>query len=178
MSLHETATTLVEPGMGILAADESHPTMAKRLAGVGLTSSEQVRKDYRELLIDDSGSVRAHQRSHPLRRDHPPEAQLRHPPSRMRCSSPASSPASRWTQGITPLPRFPDEVVTQGLDGLTGRLAEYASLGARFAKWRGVIRIGRVARPLPAWRRTRTRSHASPLRRRSAAWSRSSSRRS
>jgi fructose-bisphosphate aldolase class I len=55
MSLHATAAALVEPGKGILAADESHPTMAKRLARVGLESNERTRKDYRELLLSTAG---------------------------------------------------------------------------------------------------------------------------
>lgn len=141
MSLHATATALVEPGKGILAADESHPTMAKRLAGVGLTSSEQVRKDYRELLMTTAG-LSEHISGvilfdETIRQEHSSGI-----PFAQALLQTGIIPGIKVDAGITPLPHFPDEVVTQGLDGLTDRLTAYAGMGARFAKWRGVIRIG------------------------------------
>ena len=87
----------------------------------------------------------------------------------------ADHPGHQGRRGDTPLPRFPDEVVTQGLDGLPDRLAEYAALGARFAKWRAVIRIG-AGRPTAACVDANAeRSRGSPPLPRRPAWSRSSS---
>lgn len=141
MSLHATARALVEPGKGILAADESHPTMAKRLARVGVQSTERVRRDYRELLLTAprlsehiSGVILFDETIRQTRSSGIPFAQ-----GLLRAGI---IPGIKVDAGLTPLPRFPEESVTQGLDGLPDRLAEYAALGARFAKWRAVIRIG------------------------------------
>jgi fructose-bisphosphate aldolase class I len=141
MSLHATARALVEPGKGILAADESHPTMAKRLARIGVESTERVRRDYRELLLTTprlsehiSGVILFDETIRQTRSSGVPFAQ-----SRLRAGI---IPGIKVDAGLTPLPRFAGESVTQGLDGLPDRLAEYATLGARFAKWRAVIRIG------------------------------------
>jgi fructose-bisphosphate aldolase class I len=141
MSLHATARALVEPGKGILAADESHPTMTKRLARIGVESTERVRRDYRELLLSTprlsehiSGVILFDETIRQTRSSGVPFAQ-----GLLRAGI---IPGIKVDAGLTPLPRFPDESITQGLDGLPDRLAEYASLGARFAKWRAVIRIG------------------------------------
>ena len=141
MSLHTTARALVEPGKGILAADESQPTMAKRLQRVGLTSTERVRRDYRALLLTTAGLS-----------EHISGVILFDETIRQRHGSGVTFaqgllragiiPGIKVDGGVATLPRFPDEVVTQGLDGLQERLAEYASLGARFAKWRAVIHLG------------------------------------
>jgi fructose-bisphosphate aldolase class I len=141
MSLRATARALVEPGKGILAADESHPTMAKRLEAVGLPCNERLRRDYRELLVSTAGLS-----------DHISGVILFDETIRQGRSSGVSFaqgllragmvPGIKVDGGLTPLPHFPDEVITQGLDGLPERLAEYADLGARFAKWRAVIHIG------------------------------------
>lgn len=148
MSLHATAAALVEPGKGILAADESHPTMAKRLARVGMESSERTRRDYRELLMTTvglsehiSGVILFDETIRQQRSSGTPFAQ-----GLVRAGI---IPGIKVDAGTIALPRFPDEVVTQGLDGLVDRLAAYAGLGARFAKWRAVIRIG-AGRPTSA----------------------------
>ena len=140
MSLQATAKALVEPGKGILAADESHPTMEKRLARVGLASTERVRRDYREVLMTApglsdhiSGVILFDETIRQSRSSGTPFAQ-----GLLRAGI---IPGIKVDAGTTPLPRFPTEVVTQGLDGLVARLTEYAALGARFAKWRAVIRI-------------------------------------
>lgn len=136
----ETARSIVAPGKGVLAADESTPTMAKRLAAVGLESTESRRRAYREALFtaeglsehisgvilfdetvrqsDDTGTAL-------------PEVLRRH----------GIIPGIKVDRGIKPLAGFPGEVATEGLDGLRERLVEYAGLGLRFAKWRAVIRI-------------------------------------
>ena len=135
-----TAEALVAPGKGILAADESTPTMAKRLAGIGLESTEQRRRAYRQILFTTerigesiSGVI------------------LFDETIRQRADDGTTVPELLRRQGVIPgikvdggtksLAGFPNEVVTEGLDGLRARLEEYASLGARFAKWRAVIRI-------------------------------------
>lgn len=141
MSLHATAERLVAPGRGILAADESHPTMAKRLARIGVESTEVVRRRYRELLVTTPGlnehisgvilfdeTIRQHTT------DGVPFPRL--------LSDAGIIPGIKVDGGTRPLAGFPDEVVTEGLDGLRDRLAEYKALGARFAKWRAVLRIG------------------------------------
>jgi fructose-bisphosphate aldolase, class I len=136
-----TAQALVAPGKGILAADESAPTMAKRLAGVGLESTEQRRRTYRELLFTTAGIG-----------EFISGVILFDETIRQRAEDGTPFPEVLRRQGVIPgikvdggtraLAGFPDEVVTEGLDGLRDRLNEYASLGARFAKWRAVIRIG------------------------------------
>jgi fructose-bisphosphate aldolase class I len=141
MSLSSTAAALVEPGKGILAADESLPTIAKRLARIGLDSTEATRRAYRELLLTTpglaehvSGVILFDETLRQSDRDGTPLPQV--------LTRAGIIPGIKVDGGTTPLPRFPDESITQGLDGLSDRLREYRGLGARFAKWRAVIRIG------------------------------------
>ncbi|MDP3969585.1 MAG: class I fructose-bisphosphate aldolase [Nocardioides sp.] len=140
-SLRATAEALVAPGKGILAADESHPTMAKRLAQIGLESAEAVRRTYREMLFTAPG-LEQHISGvilfdETLRQRATDGTPLPHVLARG-----GIIPGIKVDLGITPLAGFPDEVVTEGLDGLRSRLEEYAGMGARFAKWRAVFRIG------------------------------------
>jgi fructose-bisphosphate aldolase class I len=135
------ARALVAPGKGILAADESHPTMAKRLAQVGLESTEERRRAYREILLTTpglsehvSGVILFDETIRQSTADGTPFAEV--------LTRAGIVPGIKVDGGTTPLAGAPGEVVTQGLDGLRERLAEYAGLGARFAKWRAVIRIG------------------------------------
>jgi fructose-bisphosphate aldolase class I len=137
-----TAEALVAPGR-ILAADESTPTMAKRLAGIGLESTEQRRRAYRQILSPPRGSRR---RSAGILFDETIRQRRRRHRFPELLRRQGVIPGIKVDGGTKPLAGFPDEVVTEGLDGLRGRLQEYASLGARFAKWRAVIRIG-GARP-------------------------------
>ena len=135
-----TARALVHPAKGILAADESTPTIAKRLAGIGLESTEERRRDLRELLF-----------STPHLSEHISGVILFDETIRQRATDGTPFPEMLRRQGIIPgikvdagtrpLAGFPHEVVTEGLDRLADRLEEYAALGARFAKWRAVIRI-------------------------------------
>jgi fructose-bisphosphate aldolase, class I len=145
MSMHATAVALVAPGKGILAADESTPTIAKRFASVGLESTEQRRRAYRELLFTTpglgehvSGVILFDETIRQCSSTGTPFAQL--------LARAGIIPGIKVDGGTRPLAGFPDEVVTEGLDGLRDRLLEYAALGARFAKWRAVIRVG-SARP-------------------------------
>lgn len=140
-TLHATAVALVEPGKGILAADESFPTIAKRLARIGLESTEDVRRAYRELLFTTPG-LAEHVSGVILFDETIRQARRSGTPLPAVLARAGIVPGIKVDRGTKPLPRFPDEVVTEGLDGLPDRLAEYAGLGARFAKWRAVIRIG------------------------------------
>lgn len=144
-AMTQTARALVAPGKGILAADESSPTIAKRLAGIGVESTEQTRRAYREILfttagIGDaiSGVILFDETLRQKASDGTPFAEV--------LRRQGVIPGIKVDGGTKPLAGFPDEVITEGLDGLRDRLAEYAALGARFAKWRAVIRIG-DARP-------------------------------
>jgi len=137
----QTAQALVAPGEGILAADESMPTMAKRLAGIGLESTEQRRRAYREILFTTdgvgkfiSGVILFDETLRQRASDGTPFADV--------LARQGLIPGIKVDGGTKPLAGFPQEVVTEGLDGLRGRFEEYASMGARFAKWRAVIRIG------------------------------------
>ena len=136
-----TAHVLVTSGKGILAADESTPTIAKRFAGIGVESTETSRQAYRELLFTTpglgdhlSGVILFDETIRQSTGDGTPNAEL--------LLRQGVVPGIKVDGGTKPLAGFPEEVVTAGLDGLRGRLADYATLGARFAKWRAVIRIG------------------------------------
>ena len=140
-SMTETAEALVAPGKGILAADESTPTMAKRLAAIGLESTEERRRAYRELLFTTerlgefiSGVILFDETIRQRAADGTPFTEV--------LRRQGIIPGIKVDAGTKPLAGFPGDVVTAGLDGLRERLAEYASMGARFAKWRAVIRIG------------------------------------
>lgn len=139
-SMTQTAQALVAPGKGILAADESAPTIAKRLAAVGLESTEPRRRAYREMLFSTaglgefiSGVILFDETIRQQAADGTPLVEV--------LRRQGIIPGIKVDAGTKPLAGFRDEVVTEGLDGLRGRLEEYAALGARFAKWRAVIRI-------------------------------------
>jgi fructose-bisphosphate aldolase class I len=141
VSMTGTARALVAPGKGILAADESSPTIAKRLAAIGLESTEPRRRGYRELLFGTpglgefiSGVILFDETIRQQTADGIPFPEL--------LQKQGIIPGIKVDAGTKPLAGFPGDVVTEGLDGLRGRLEEYAALGARFAKWRAVIRIG------------------------------------
>ncbi|HVS68932.1 MAG TPA: class I fructose-bisphosphate aldolase [Mycobacteriales bacterium] len=140
-SMTKTARALVAPGKGILAADESTPTIEKRFRAVGLDSTESLRRDYRELLFTADGTEQFIS-----------GVILFDETIRQHTSSGTAFPATLADRGVIPgikvdrgtiaLAGFPGEVITEGLDGLRDRLAEYAAMGAQFAKWRAVISIG------------------------------------
>lgn len=136
-----TADALVAPGKGILAADESTPTIAKRLAAIGVESTEPVRRAYRELLLSTpglaehiSGVILYDETLRQAADDGTPFPEL--------IASAGMIPGIKVDAGTSDLAGFPGELVTEGLDGLRRRFAEYTEMGARFAKWRAVIRIG------------------------------------
>ncbi|MFO8149180.1 MAG: class I fructose-bisphosphate aldolase [Trueperaceae bacterium] len=139
--LWSTAQAMVAEGKGLLAADESTGTIAKRLASIGTENTEDNRRDYRELLFRTEGFERYVSGvilfDETLRQravDGTPLVDL--------LTAVGVIPGIKVDAGAKPLAGAPEETVTEGLDGLRGRLAEYRELGARFAKWRAVLHIG------------------------------------
>jgi fructose-bisphosphate aldolase class I len=140
-AMTETARALTARGKGILAADESHGTIGKRFAAVGVENTPENRRQYRQLLFQTPGIADVlggvilfdetiRQRSD----DGTPFPEL--------LARLGIVPGIKVDAGAKPLAGAPEERVTEGLDGLRERLAEYRGLGARFAKWRAVIEIG------------------------------------
>jgi fructose-bisphosphate aldolase class I len=139
--LATTARALVAPGKGILAADESSPTIEKRFRAINLESTEAHRRDYRELLfaaqgVEEfiSGVILYDETIRQSSSDGTPFPAL--------LVERGIIPGIKVDLGAKPLAGRPTEKVTEGLDGLGERLAEYHELGARFTKWRGVFVIG------------------------------------
>ncbi len=139
--LETTARSLVAEGKGILAADESTGTIKKRLAGIGVESTEENRRAYRELLFTAegfeqfvSGVILFDETIRQSTQDGVAFPAL--------LAERGVIPGIKVDKGAKPLAGFSGEKVTEGLDGLRDRLAEYYRLGARFAKWRAVITIG------------------------------------
>ncbi len=139
--LNETAKALVADGKGILAADESSGTIKKRFDSIGVESTEDNRRDYREFLFRAEGSENHISGvilfDETLRQDAADGTPLREV-----LSSKGIIPGIKVDTGAKPLALSEGETVTEGLDGLRERLAEYAELGARFAKWRATYSIG------------------------------------
>ncbi len=140
-TLESTARQLVSPGRGILAADESTGTIKKRFDTIGVESTETNRRDYREILFTTAGAekhisgvITFDETIRQSASDGTPFPKL--------LSGSGIVPGIKVDKGAKPMAGFPGEKVTEGLDGLRDRLAEYAGLGARFAKWRAVITIG------------------------------------
>jgi fructose-bisphosphate aldolase, class I len=139
--LEETARAIVAPGKGILAADESTGTIAKRFASIEVESTEEARRAYRELLfttagIGDhiSGVILYDETIRQSAADGRPFAQV--------LAEAGVIAGIKVDSGAKPLAGAPEETVTEGLDGLRERVAEYRELGARFSKWRAPIPIG------------------------------------
>ena len=136
-----TARSLVAKGKGILAADESAPTIGKRFKAIGVTSTEESRRVYRQLLFATegmeqfiSGVILFDETIRQRADDGRPFARV--------LADRGVIPGIKVDTGAKPLAGFAGEKVTEGLDGLRDRLAEYRDMGARFAKWRAVIAIG------------------------------------
>jgi fructose-bisphosphate aldolase, class I len=140
--LNKVAEAMVAPGRGILAADESTGTIKKRFDTLGVESTADTRRDYREMLFRTkeamtkyiSGVILYDETIRQNAKDGTPLVKL--------IAQAGALPGIKVDKGIKPLPNCPGEVVTEGLDGLGERLAEYRGLGAKFAKWRAVIDIG------------------------------------
>jgi fructose-bisphosphate aldolase class I len=138
--LERTAALLVARGKGILAADETAPTLTKRFEALGLRSTPATRRDYREMLLTTPGL--AESVSGVILHDETIRQESSEgPPLVALCDRLGILPGIKVDRGAKPLAGWPEERVTEGLDGLRGRLEEYRTLGARFAKWRAVFRV-------------------------------------
>ncbi len=140
-----TANALVEPGRGLLAADESESTIAKRFKEIDLESTEENRLAYRRLLFTAEG-VERYLSGVILFEETIRQSAADGTPLPKLLADKGIIPGIKVDRGAKPLPHpasgTAEEKVTEGLDGLRERLNEYADLGARFAKWRAVITIG------------------------------------
>ena len=139
-ALHDTAQALVAPGKGILAADESSGTIKKRFDSIGVESTESNRRDYREMLFTAEGAAECLSGvilyDETIRQEASDGRQLV-----ALLEEQGIIPGIKVDLGAKPLPSAPGETITEGLDGLRDRLAEYRNLGARFAKWRATYSI-------------------------------------
>jgi fructose-bisphosphate aldolase class I len=157
--LNKVAVAMVAPGRGILAADESTGTITKRFDTLGVASTADSRRDYREMLFRSkeamskyiSGVILYDETLRQNAKDGMPLVKL--------IAQAGALPGIKVDKGTKPLPSCPGEVVTEGLDGLRERLAEYRGLGARFAKWRAVIDIGQEHR-MPSYTCVSANAHA------------------
>jgi fructose-bisphosphate aldolase class I len=160
--LNKVALAMVAPGKGVLAADESSGTIKKRFDAIGVESTEPSRRDYREMLFRSteamsryiSGVILYDETIWQAARDGTPLIRL--------IEQAGVIPGIKVDEGTQPLPNCPGEVVTAGLDGLAARLARYHERGARFAKWRAVIDIGRGpdGHPVPSMTAIHVNAHA------------------
>jgi fructose-bisphosphate aldolase class I len=154
--LQGVAAALVAEGKGILAADETVSTLTNRFDTLGIKSTEQSRRAYREMLFTPpglaefvSGVILQDETTHQKSAAGKPLIQI--------LSSQGILPGIKVDAGAKPLAGFPGESITEGLDGLRDRLSQYREMGARFAKWRAVIRITDV---LPSFACISANAHA------------------
>lgn len=138
--LNRIAQAMVAPGKGILAADESTSTIEKRLASINVPSTEENRRDYREMLFTAdgaeqyvSGVILYDETLRQKAKDGTPFVEI--------LNKRGVIPGIKVDKGIQPLPGSDGEKITEGLDSLPKRMAEYHQIGARFAKWRAVLSI-------------------------------------
>ena len=140
-ALESVAQAMVARGKGLLAADESMGTIKRRFDSIKIESNDNNRRAYREMLFATkgveeaiSGVILFDETIRTTASDGTPFPQL--------LAKKGIIPGIKVDKGPVDIPGFPGEVVTEGLDGLRGRLKEYKELGAKFAKWRAVITIG------------------------------------
>jgi fructose-bisphosphate aldolase class I len=145
--LIDTAKALVADGKGLLAMDESNPTCNKRFAALGIPQVEEARRAYRELLMTTpnlgnyiSGAILYDETIRQAKKDGTPFVKV--------LTDAGIIPGIKVDAGAKDMAGHPGEKLTEGLEGLPMRLAEYARMGARFAKWRAVITIGAG---IPSW---------------------------
>jgi fructose-bisphosphate aldolase, class I len=138
--LHDVALTLVAERKGILAADETVPTLTKRFDSLGIASTEQSRRTYRQMLFTSpgaaefiSGAIMHDETIRQKSSDGTPLVEIQ--------TAQGIVPGIKVDSGAKPLAGSRRETVTEGLDGLRDRLSEYRVMGARFAKWRAVIHV-------------------------------------
>src|SRR3954462_11481098 len=141
-NLEEIARALVAPGKGILAADESDGTIKKRFDSIGVESTEENRRAYRDMLFTTEGAA-DHISGVILYDETIRQSALDGTPFPKLLESQGVIPGIKVDIGATDLANAPGEKITEGLDGLRERLNEYRELGAKFTKWRAVITIGK-----------------------------------
>jgi fructose-bisphosphate aldolase class I len=157
VELNKVAEAMTARGKGILAADESTGTIKKRFDAIGVESTPDTRRDYRELLFRAteamskciSGVILYDETIRQAARDGTPLVKL--------IAATGALPGIKVDKGTKPLPFCPGEVITEGLDGLRERLVDYRGLGAKFAKWRAVIDIGAG---IPSYNCIKSNAHA------------------
>jgi fructose-bisphosphate aldolase class I len=155
--LNKVAQAMVAPGKGILAADESSGTIKKRFDAIGVESTEDNRRDYREMMFRATDAMKNHISGVILydetiwqkAKDGTPLVKL--------IERAGAIPGIKVDEGTQPLPNFPGELITVGLDKLAERLKKYYEQGARFAKWRAVIDIGQG---IPSYGAIHANAHA------------------
>ena len=155
-TLRDTAQALVADNKGLLAMDESTPTCNKRFASLGIPQTVEARRAYRELIVTTpglgesiSGAILYDETIRQQKSDGTPFIKV--------LIDAGIIPGIKVDAGTKELAGHPGEKVTEGLDGLRDRLAEYVRMGARFAKWRAVIAIGDG---LPSWGCMEANAHA------------------
>ncbi len=157
MTLEQVAQAMVAPGRGILAADESSGTIKKRFDSINAESTADTRRDYREMLFRSTEAMKSHI-SGVILYDETIRQKAKDGTLLTKIIADAGSlPGIKVDGGTKPLQFCPGEVVTEGLDGLPGRIKEYHALGAKFAKWRAVIDI---APGIPSYTCIKANAHA------------------
>jgi fructose-bisphosphate aldolase class I len=158
--LNKVALAMVAPGKGILAADESTGTIKKRFDAISVASTEENRRDYREMLFRSSeamsrcisGVILYDETIWQNAKDGTPLVKL--------IEQAGAIAGIKVDEGTQALPECPGELVTVGLDKLAERLKKYYERGARFAKWRAVIDIGGGLKPIPSMTAIHVNAHA------------------
>ncbi len=157
--LSKVALAMVAPGKGLLAADESTGTIGKRFDTIGVPSTPDSRRDYREMLFRTTEAMSKYI-SGVILYDETIRQTAKDGTALVKLIEKAGSlPGIKVDKGTKPLSECPGEVVTEGLDGLRERLVEYRGLGAKFAKWRAVIDIGEQ-HGLPSYTCVKANAHA------------------
>ena len=154
--LNIIASAMVAPGRGILAMDESHPTCNKRFESLGIATTEEMRQAYRDMLVTAPG-LSDYIGGAILFDETIRQKTLEGVPFAEYLRKNGIIPGIKVDAGAKVLAGHNDEKVTEGLDGLRERLAEYYELGARFSKWRAVITIGK---DIPSWACIEANAHA------------------
>ena len=160
--LNKVAEAMVAPGRGILAADESTSTITKRFGAIGVESTPISRRDYREMLFRSTEAMAKHISGVILYDETIRQNAKDGTPLVKVIEQAGSIPGIKVDKGTKPLPFHPNELITEGLDGLRERLVEYRGLGAKFAKWRAVIDIGQSTSgaSIPSYACILTNAHA------------------
>src|SRR5690348_8638020 len=156
-ALNKVAKAMVAPGKGILAADESSGTIKKRFDVIGVESTEESRRDYREMMFRSTEAMKNHISGVILYDETIWQKAKDGTPLVKIIEAAGSIPGIKVDEGTKALPNCPGELITVGLDKLADRLAKYYEQGARFAKWRAVIDIGAG---MPSWTCVHANAHA------------------